>query len=100
MSVYLVVTYDIADPKAYETYPAGVLPLVLKHGAEVLVADYAAQAIEGRAPSVTVVLRFKSEEAARTWYNDPAYTPVKKIRLDSTRNTCIVLAKEFTPPSA
>lgn len=46
-----------------------------------------------------MVLRFESEETALGWYNDPAYKPVKKIRLDSCDNHSVVLAKKFVPPS-
>jgi uncharacterized protein (DUF1330 family) len=100
MSVYLIASYDIADAKAYESYVPGVMPLLQKHGAEVLAADYAAQALEGRAAGVDVVLRFPSEQAARNFYNDPAYGPVKQIRLNSTKNGSIVMAKEFKAPPA
>ena len=100
MSVYVIGTYDITDPKGYEGYVPGVVPLLLKHGAEILVADYQAEALEGRAPGVNVVLKFPSEEAARNWYNDPAYIPVKQIRLKSCQNGAIVMAKEFKAPPA
>ncbi|HUZ45885.1 MAG TPA: DUF1330 domain-containing protein [Terriglobia bacterium] len=100
MSVYLIASYDITDPKGYEGYAPGVVPLLLKHGAEILVADYAAEALEGRAAGVNVVVKFPSEEAARNWYNDPAYAPVKQIRLNSTQNGSIVMAKEFKMPRA
>jgi len=46
-----------------------------------------------------VVLRFPSEEAALTWYQDPAYQGVKKIRLGSCDNTSMVLAKAHVPPA-
>ena len=100
MSVYVIGTYDIIDPKGYEGYVPGVLPLLEKHGAKILVADFEARALEGRAPGVNVVLQFDSEEAARRWYNDADYGPVKQIRLRSTRNGAIVLAKEFALPPA
>ena len=48
---------------------------------------------------VTAPLKFESEEAAMNWYNDPDYEPVKKIRLDSTKNGTAVLAKQFVMPS-
>ena len=99
MSVYVIGTYDITDPKGYEGYVPGVVQLLNKHGAEILVADYQAEALEGKAPGVNVVLRFPSEEAARNWYNDPAYGPVKQIRLNSSKNGAIVLAKAFQAPT-
>jgi uncharacterized protein (DUF1330 family) len=61
-----------------------VVPLLRKHGAEILVADYESQQLEGEPRKVNVVLKFPSAEAARNWYNDPAYGPVKQISLDST----------------
>ena len=73
--------------------------MLLKHGAEILVADYEAKALEGEARGVNVVLRFESEKAALAWYNDPDYGPVKKIRLDSTGKGTAILAKQFVPPS-
>ena len=100
MSVYVIATYDITDPKGYEGYVPGVVALLQKHGAEILVADYEAQALEGRSPGVNVVVRFPSEEAARNWYNDPAYGPVKQIRLNSSQNGAIIMAKEFKAPPA
>ncbi len=99
MSVYFIASYDIEDPEVYEGYVPGVRPLLQKHGAEVLVADYEAKTIEGQGRGVNVVLRFESEAAAMNWYNDPDYGPVKKIRLDSTTNGTAILAKQFVPPS-
>lgn len=100
MAAYIIVSYDIEDQKGYEGYRPGVIPLLQKHKAEILVADFAAKTLEGRGRGVNVVLRFETEEAAMNWYNDPDYGPVKKIRLDSTVNGTAVLAKGFVPPSS
>jgi len=100
VSAYIIASYDIADAKGYEGYVPGVVPLLQKHGAEILVASYDAQALEGDRRDVYLVLKFASEAAALAWYNDPAYTPVKKIRLDASANGNLALAKEFVPPSA
>lgn len=99
MSAYIIVSYDIVDREGYEGYVPRVVPLLAKHGAEVLVAEYDARSLEGEARSVYVVLRFESEEAALGWYNDPAYEPVRKIRFDSCDNNAMVLAKQWVPPS-
>jgi len=100
MSAYIIVSYDILDAEAYEPYVPGVVPLLQKHGAEILVADYDATPLEGEKRNVYVVLRFASREAALAWYNDPDYADVKKIRLDSCGNANMALASEFTPPGA
>lgn len=99
MSVYVIGSYDIVDEDTYRDYVPGVVPLLAQHSAEILVADFSAQALEGEKRSVYVVLRFASEEAALAWYHDPAYAPVKKIRLDSCANGNIALAKAFEPPT-
>ena len=99
MSAYIVATYDIVDQEGYGPYVPGVIPLLQKHDAEILVADYEPQVLEGDARGVVVVLRFESEEAATNWYNDPEYEPVRRIRLDSTSNGSVFLAKQFVPPA-
>ena len=99
MAAYFIVSFDITDAEAYADYPPGVIPLLQKHGAEILVADYEARAIEGEARGVNVVLRFETEEAAMNWYNDPEYAPVKQLRFDTTANTTVQLAKEFVMPA-
>lgn len=100
MAAYIIASYDVVDPEGYKAYVPGVVPLLAKHGAEILVADFDAKALEGEKRSNYVVLRFESEAAALTWYNDPEYEPVKKIRLDSSANSNLVLAKQFVPPSS
>jgi uncharacterized protein (DUF1330 family) len=100
VAAYVIAIYDIVDAKAYEPYVPGVIPLLRKHGAEILVAEYDAQVLEGDRGSTYVVLRFESEEAALDWYNDPAYGPIKKIRLSASENGKVVLAKPFVPGSS
>lgn len=99
MAAYIIASYDIVDPESYQGYVPAVGPLLEKHGAEILAAEFDAHLLEGEKRSVYVVLRFESEEAALGWYNDPAYEPVRKIRLGSCANNNMVLAKQFVPPS-
>ena len=75
-------------------------PLLQKHGAEVLVADRDAVGLEGQKRGVYVARRFESEAAALDWYKDPAYAPVRKIRLDASANGTLVLAHPLAPPAA
>ena len=100
MSAYVIASYDIVDAEGYEPYVPGVLPLLEKHGAEIVVADFDAEALEGERRSVYVVLRFPSAESARNWHADPAYEPLKKVRWESCARNDIVLAEEFVPPES
>jgi uncharacterized protein (DUF1330 family) len=99
MAVYFVATYDVADAKAYGPYPGQVRPLLQKHGGEVLVSDFESAPLEGTPPRVTVIVRFATEAAARAFYDDPAYVPVKQLRLDTTSHGRAVLVQEFVPPA-
>ncbi len=96
---YFVASYNVTDGEAYQTYVQQVIPLLQKHNGEVLVADYEAKPLEGSPNTVMIVLRFPDEQTANAWYNDPAYEPVKKIRLDSTANGAAVFGKQFVMPT-
>ena len=93
MSAYVIVSYDIVDQDRYGPYVPGVVPLIHKHGGEIVIGEFAAQPLEGAARSVYVVLKFPSEKSARAWHADPDYEPLKQLRLECSENTNIVLAK-------
>ena len=98
-AAYVIASYDIVDPPAYEGYVPAVIPLLQKYGAEVLVADYDAKPLEGDRRSVFVVLRFESEERALAWYGDPDYEGPKAQRIGASTNASLVLARQFDPPA-
>jgi len=95
MPVYYMNSYDIINADEYEKYGPLAIPLIMKYGGEVLAADTDALAVEGTAKNMNAIIRFPSEEAALSCYNDPEYQEVKKIRLNSTSNCSMVLVKHF-----
>ena len=97
MAAYLVANYRITDADSYAAYPPAVLPTLARHGAEVLVADYAGDGIEGDASSVTIVLRFPSKAAARAWYDSPEYREIVNLRTDNSEGF-VVFTDGFTMP--
>ena len=99
MPAYILARYDVVDPDTYQSYVEGVIPLLGKHGAEVLVVEHDAVELEGNKQGTYIVLKFASEESALAWYNDPDYAPVKKLRFAAAENNNMVLAKGFVPPS-
>jgi uncharacterized protein (DUF1330 family) len=72
MAAYLIAEFDVTDSKAFEGYRPVVIPLLGKHGAETLAADYDGKAFEGQRRGAYVTIRFDSEETAMNLYNDPA----------------------------
>ena len=100
MSTYFILTQTITDVQKYrEQYIPGVMPFLAKHKAEVVVAEFDAQPLEGAPAKGVVVLRFPSEQAVRDFLADPGYQPVRKIRMSLTINGNAVMAPEFRMPA-
>ncbi len=97
MAGYLIANYRITNAEAYGAYPPAVVPTLLAHGAEVLVADYESEIVEGQASSVSIVLKFPSKEAARAWYNSSEYQEIVHNRIDNSEGF-ILFADEFKMP--
>jgi hypothetical protein len=81
MAAYYILTQTITDLERYRD-------------------EYIPQALQGNPEPGVVVLRFPSEEAVRSWVNDPDYQPAKQLRLDVTSNGNAVLAPEFQMPGS
>ncbi len=101
MAAYFILTQTVTDQTAYsEDYVPGVLPILAKHGAEILVAAFETQALQGEPADGVVIVRFPSEQAVRDFVNDPDYRPLKELRLRITTNASAVLAPEFEWPES
>jgi uncharacterized protein (DUF1330 family) len=98
MSAYLVFSYTITDPDAYQAYPPAAMPTLAGHDVEVLVADYASEVKEGSPAPITVVLRFESRDAANGWYDSDAYKAIRHLRTDNTDGS-VVLCDGFVMPT-
>ena len=98
MSAYLVLNYTITNPDGYQAYPPAAMPTLASSGAEVLVADYGSDSQEGSPGHVTVVLRFKSKDAARAWYESQAYQAIRHHRT-ANADGIAVLCDGFVMPN-
>jgi uncharacterized protein (DUF1330 family) len=47
MSAYMVFNFTVTHPDGYAPYGRAARPTLAAHGAEVVVADYSSQSIEG-----------------------------------------------------
>ena len=96
MPAYFIFSHKVLDseklnneylPKAVETLKA--------YDPEILVVDQEIEVIEGDiGDNRTVVLKFKSREDAKEWYNSPEYQAIVNLRLDSVDGRA-VLCGEF-----
>ena len=75
-------------------YVPPVMPLLEKHGIEVLVAQFGATAFEGSADSL-IILRAESEAALRNFYNDPTTQARRHSAESITSDANWVLAPQF-----
>lgn len=98
MAGYLIANYNITNPDGYQTYIAAVGPTIIAHGGEILVAGPGTETVEGEPGAVTVVLKFPSKDALRSWYDSPEYQEIIHHRTDNTQGS-LVFADEFVMPS-
>lgn len=93
--VYYMISYDIKNIQEFEKYPPLAMEIITKYGGKVLVSDTEAIEMEGKAKHMNALVEFPSKEAALNCYQDPAYEKIKGLRIDSTYNCTIVLAKKL-----
>ena len=99
MSAYYILTQTVTDPQKYgQEYVAKVMPFLAKYKAEIIVAELEAKPLQGEPANGVVVLRFPSEQAIQSFVSDPDYQPIKKIRMNLTKNASAVMAPEFKMP--
>lgn len=97
MAGYIVANFRITNSDGFAPYVPAVLPTLQAHKAEILVADYDSEGLEGNPASITVVIRFESKEAARAWYDSPEYQSVLPLRIENSEGI-LVLVNGFVMP--
>jgi len=99
MAAYFVLMEEIEDVDKYRNeYVPQVLPLLQKHGGQVLIGGTDAEPAEGNPPNSTVVIRFADTDAVWGFLNDPDYQSIKEIRYSATSRGQMVVASEYTAP--
>lgn len=81
MAAYMVFTRESTrDAAELETYSQKVGPTLAGHPVEVLAAYGQHEVVEGPKVEGVVILKFPSIEAAKAWYDSPAYRTVREHR--------------------
>lgn len=100
MSVYFIVTYDVADKELYKKYNPGsnhiTASTVAKHGGAIIAATTECIHISGQQTDMKVIIEFPSKENALAWHDDPEYAIAKKIRLASTKNVNAMIVNKLS----
>ena len=81
MSAYMVFTKEKTnDPKELKTYAEKIWPTFDGHDVKVLVGYGRHEVLEGEPVEGVVILEFPSFEAAKAWYDSPAYKAIVNHR--------------------
>ena len=92
MSAYLLANITVNNPENYKEYVEKVKSIVEKFDGEYLVRGGEMSVIEGDWPHKrNIVIKFPSREKAMEWYNSEEYKSVKKIRLDNSEGSNIII---------
>ena len=89
---YVIAQLKVKNPENYEEYKEKVNSIIKKFGGEYLVRGGDHQVFEGEDnfPRI-IILKFPSYEKALEWYNSEEYKPIKKIRLDNSEGSNIIV---------
>jgi uncharacterized protein (DUF1330 family) len=91
MAAYFIAQYVVTDPKLYREYQAPAAKTIQACGGELVAFDVAAETLEGTPPGPqTVIIRFASTEAAKAWYQSPAYQAIVGKRLAATTGFAVI----------
>ena len=99
---YIIMTEAIKDPAGMKAYGRAAKPAyaaaMAQGGLAVLAADRGPQVLEGEwHGDWTVILEFQSVEAARAWYESPAYQEAVVAR-QAAADINVVLVSGFELP--
>lgn len=92
MTAYFIAFRDkMHDPERYAAYLQKATRSLDGRTAEVLVGNGKMAAVEGVAPDGVVVIAFPSFQAAKEWYESPAYQAVVGERLAATEGRSVIV---------
>lgn len=96
---YVIGVTGITDMERYTTeYLPGAAETVTEYGGEPLVVSFDPEVVEGEWDhSITIVVEFPSEEAAKAWYNDETYQELSQIRDEFVEYHHVIFASQFDP---
>ena len=89
---YVIAQLKVTNSENYREYVNKVTEIVKKFDGEYLVRNGEYQSVEGeiKFPRL-VVIKFPTYEKALEWYNSDEYKPIKKIRLENSEGSNIIV---------
>ena len=89
---YVIAQLKVTNSENYKEYVNKVTEIVKKFDGEYLVRNGEYQSVEGeiKFPRL-VVIKFPTYEKALEWYNSDEYKAIKKIRLENSEGSNIIV---------
>lgn len=93
---FIIFTEQVNDPEGLSAYVEAALPTIVEAGGRPIAFDQSPQSLEGEWHGTqTVVLEFDSPDAARAWYESPAYQElIPKRQAAADANAAIITGIE------
>ena len=90
---YVIEDVKITNNENYEKYKALAKPLVEKYGGQYLTRGGEMNIIQEElwSPTRVVLLKFPDMKSANIGINSPDYEPVKKMRMDNSDGTLVII---------
>jgi uncharacterized protein (DUF1330 family) len=91
MSAYIVFTRErMRDEAEMKTYSGKAGPSLAGHTAKPLVVYGKCETLEGAPIEGAVIVEFPTLDAAKAWYDSPAYTEARKHRFAAADYRCFI----------
>jgi uncharacterized protein (DUF1330 family) len=92
MAAYVFASVEVTDPERFRAYAESVGRTVAAHGGRYLAVGGRCEVLEGGwEPHRVVLLEFPSRDAALEWYGSADYSPLKDLRVETSRAEIVVL---------
>ena len=94
MPAYVVFETNITNLETLNEYRSKAGALIEKHGGRYIARSVPPTKLEGlrEATDACVILEFPSEEHVMSWYNDPDYVPLIKLRQSGAKSEATMVA--------
>lgn len=93
---YIIAEVEVTDRDAFQKYGAKVPETLAPFNHQYIIRGGKTISLEGEPPRGIIMIAFDSVEKAQAWYQSPAYSAIKPMRLNSARSR-IFIAEGVTP---
>jgi uncharacterized protein (DUF1330 family) len=91
MAAYIIAQIDLTNAEAYQGYATKTPAIAAQFGGNFLAKGGAAEQLEGKGRSRNVIIEFPDKEAAKMFYNSPAYQAVLPIAIQNSDREMVLV---------